>query len=93
MLFVQREEPTAVLVKHLLNRESKSGDNFTVSLLIQWAQNEKNFEKLADLIGNFVSTKISPVKRKRFVFLMFSTCFLAKVSLFSGRKTPQRNLK
>lgn len=69
MLFIQREEPSAILVKHLLNRESKPGDNFTVSILIQWAQNHA--EKLSSMIGNFVSTKISPVKRKRFVFLKF----------------------
>ncbi|KAH9392048.1 Integrator complex subunit 3 [Tyrophagus putrescentiae] len=64
VLFIQREQPTANLIKHLFNRVSKPGDNFTVSILIHWAQSHA--EKLAELIGNFVSTKISsPNKRNK----------------------------
>lgn len=64
MLFVQRESPTSNLIKHLFNREPKAGDTFTVSILIHWAQQYP--EKLAELIGTFISTKISsPNKRNK----------------------------
>ena len=64
MLYVKREAPTSNLIKHLFNRESKPGDNVTVSILIHYAQQYP--EKLAELIGNFISTKFnSPNKRNK----------------------------
>ena len=64
MLFIRRETPTPNLIKSLFKREPRPGDSFTPSILIDWAQNHP--DKLAELIGSFISTNISsPNKRNK----------------------------
>lgn len=61
---LQRETPTANLIKHILGREVKEHDFFVVSILVYWAQNHS--DKLAELISSYLTAKINALtKRKR----------------------------
>ncbi len=64
MLMLQREPPSANLIKHILSREMKSTDLFVVSVLSSWIQTHG--DKLSELINSFLTSKLnSPAKRKR----------------------------
>ncbi|KAI1301443.1 Integrator complex subunit 3 [Halotydeus destructor] len=62
LLALRKVEPTQELLKHVINRDVKSGDQFVVSVLKFWLRNHE--KKLAELIGSHLSkSTASPAKR------------------------------
>ena len=61
MCAVNREKPTAELVKHLMSREPVPGDRFVTSVLSCWLSQQYDDvgKKLGDLIGSQLCKQVS----------------------------------
>lgn len=66
LLLIKQEKPSADLVRHLFSRDVNTSDQFVVTILQYWCQ--ENMDKLGELISSLLSTRhpgTSPNKRKR----------------------------
>lgn len=63
LLMLQRLEPSADLLKHILSRDVKDDDFFAVSILNFWMR--KYEKKTAEVISSSITKSSSPTKRKR----------------------------
>ena len=63
LLALSQQEPSADLVKHVISRDPKEGDRFSITILSFWIRSYE--KKMIEIFANQLTKSISPTKRKR----------------------------
>ena len=63
LLSLRKQEPTADLLRHVLERDVRADDFFVVSILHNWTRHHES--KTAELISAHIKNSCTPAKRKR----------------------------
>jgi hypothetical protein len=88
-LALQRLEPSADLLKHILSRDVKDDDFFSLSILNYWMR--KYEKKTADVISTSLTKNLSPGKRKRTTKVLPTSVELALAHLNQLRQSTRSN--
>ena len=60
---LRQQEPTTELVKHVIARDPKDGDQFSITILTFWIRNYE--KKMIEILSSQLTKTTSPAKRKR----------------------------